>query len=447
MARQLDDCRQLAAGREWDDLVEYVDNDLSAFHGRRRPEYERLLADLKSKRLTAVVAYHPDRLYRHPADLEAFVDAVQTAGAEVATVRAGDVDLSTSSGRMVARILGAVSRQESERIGERVSRAKRERASQGRHSGGGRRPFGLTHDRTALVDDEARVLREAAAAILEGASYTSQVDALNTAGIRNTSGREWTVGNLRRALTSPHIAGLRTYHGTIVGDAAWPAIIDRATWDRLKVDAESRRRVGRPQSERYLLSGLLACSICRRTLYANQTRTRAIEYRCTPAATTTGRGCGKISVSGRRADQHVASTVEGWLQRPTFVAELDAWLTYGDQSLVAARVELDEIERQEVAWAQRLATGKVSDAAFDAASVLLLERRQAAELRLSDLPRVDRPSLTAGDMARAWSNLDIAGRREVTRLVAKLPVLVAPGVVDGRRVAAESRFDLRPVWE
>src|SRR5690606_3784527 len=116
VARQLADCRELAKSRGWTDLVEYVDNDISAFRAKRRPEYERLLEDLHARRLSAVVAYPPARIYRKPADLEAFIDAVQAAGAEVATVRAGDVDLSTASGRMVARILGSVSRHESERI-------------------------------------------------------------------------------------------------------------------------------------------------------------------------------------------------------------------------------------------------------------------------------------------------------------------------------------------
>ena len=53
-ARQLADCRELAKSRGWTDIAEYVDNDISAYSGRRRPEYERLLDDLRAKRLSAV---------------------------------------------------------------------------------------------------------------------------------------------------------------------------------------------------------------------------------------------------------------------------------------------------------------------------------------------------------------------------------------------------------
>lgn len=447
VSRQLADCRALATARGWD-VVEYVDNDISAFRGKRRPEYQRLLGDLEAKRLTAVVAYHPDRLYRHPSDLEAFVDAVQTAGAEVATVRAGDVDLATSSGRMVARILGAVSRQESERIGERVARAKQDRAAQGRPSGGGRRPFGLTRDRTALVSVEADALRAAAAEIVAGATIQSQVDRLNDTGIRNTSGREWTVGTLRRTLTAPHIAGLRTYHGEIIGDAAWPAVLDRDTWETLRLAAAARAKGGRPPSDRHLLTGLLECWRCGKTMWASTTRTKAVVYRCHPASTTRGRGCGRTSISGGRAESHVEAKVEDWLRSDTFVQAFDSWLRYGTEDMADARVELDAIERQQVALAERWADGSMPDAAYDAAAATLSERHRAAAARLGALPAVSVPSVSAADLVEAWEFLTVPERREALRLVVACPIVVGPGrTTDGEVVDPAARLRVRPVWE
>ncbi len=48
VTRQLEDCRKLAADRGWAVGDEYVDNDVSAFSGKRRRDYERMLADLAS---------------------------------------------------------------------------------------------------------------------------------------------------------------------------------------------------------------------------------------------------------------------------------------------------------------------------------------------------------------------------------------------------------------
>jgi site-specific DNA recombinase len=66
VARQEADCRHLAERRGWDVVEVYIDNDLSAYSGKARPAYQRLLADIEAGRVEAVVAWHPDRLHRSP---------------------------------------------------------------------------------------------------------------------------------------------------------------------------------------------------------------------------------------------------------------------------------------------------------------------------------------------------------------------------------------------
>lgn len=68
----------------------YRDNDISASTGRRRPEYERMLADLRSGHINAFVARHEDRLNRRPVENEALIEiadrynvALSTAESEV----------------------------------------------------------------------------------------------------------------------------------------------------------------------------------------------------------------------------------------------------------------------------------------------------------------------------------------------------------------------------
>jgi site-specific DNA recombinase len=414
VARQLADCRELATDR-WPqaEIAEYVDNDLSAFRAHKRPEYERLLADLRAGRLNAVAAYHPDRLYRRPADLEAFIDAVQVAGADVATVKAGDVDLSTASGRMVARILGAVSRQESERIGERVSRAKRERAAQGRPAGGGLRPYGLTSDRTSLVTTEAEVLRRAAAAILTGESWTSVVNRLNDGGVRNTTGREWTVGNLRRTLTSPHVVGLRSYQGEIVGDAAWPPILDRGTWERLKAAAATRRR-GRPPSDRHLLTGLLVCGRegCGRTLWANMTRGGGFEYRCSPGATTTGRGCGRLSIAAEPLERLIPELIFTAIENGALAERLGR-----QRQRRAAVPDIEAIEAELAALADDYGAERITRGEWLKARVGLARRlddAQAALARLEAGPVVEHLDV---DLRERWPALSIERQRAIISAV------------------------------
>src|SRR4051812_49616854 len=83
----------------------------------------------------SVLAWAPERLHRSPRELEDFLELIEHHGVVVDTVKAGTWNVSTSHGRLVARMLGAVSRAESERTGERVSRAHQQAKAQGRWRG------------------------------------------------------------------------------------------------------------------------------------------------------------------------------------------------------------------------------------------------------------------------------------------------------------------------
>src|SRR5688572_18697240 len=97
ISRQLADCEVLAARRGWHVVERYVDADISAYSGKRRPEYLRLLEEIDAGVIEAVVVYHADRLHRHPRELEEFIDLCERKGTKMATV-SGDVDLSTHEG-------------------------------------------------------------------------------------------------------------------------------------------------------------------------------------------------------------------------------------------------------------------------------------------------------------------------------------------------------------
>ena len=113
VARQVSDCRALADRLGWPVAEVYQDNDLSAYSGKRRPAFERLMADLSDGTRDAVIVYHVDRLTRRPIELEQFVTALDTAGVRNVRFVVGDSDLTTGDGLMVVRILAAMAANES----------------------------------------------------------------------------------------------------------------------------------------------------------------------------------------------------------------------------------------------------------------------------------------------------------------------------------------------
>ena len=97
--RQQKLCRQLAKRAGLAVQAVLVDNDFSAYRSKKRPAFEELVELLKTGEVDAVVCYHADRLYRRTTDLERLVTIVEATGAQVHTVAAGDIDLTSASGR------------------------------------------------------------------------------------------------------------------------------------------------------------------------------------------------------------------------------------------------------------------------------------------------------------------------------------------------------------
>ena len=104
---------------------------MSATNGKPRPAYQRMLDDVRADRVERIVMWHADRLYRQPRELEDLIDLCNAHNVALATF-SGDLDLSNDTGRMVARLLGAVARAEIERKSARQVRSARQRAEQGR---------------------------------------------------------------------------------------------------------------------------------------------------------------------------------------------------------------------------------------------------------------------------------------------------------------------------
>ncbi|HEY2043659.1 MAG TPA: recombinase family protein, partial [Jatrophihabitans sp.] len=208
--RQIQDCRAL--GRKLKlpgEPVIYQDDDISASSGKLRPDYERLLTALRGGKHQVLIVWHPDRLHRRNAELENFIDIVKASHVTIQSVNAGEFDLSSSSGQMQARIVGAVAQREVEQKAERRARAIQQNAGLGKRHGGGRTfGYGRTvngHDRDIekLNAVEARLIRSAFERILAGESTTSVWRGWNGQGVKTQRGGTWSGSNFRRMIQRP----------------------------------------------------------------------------------------------------------------------------------------------------------------------------------------------------------------------------------------------------
>jgi site-specific DNA recombinase len=260
VARQQKDCRVLADRLGWTVAGVYEDNDLSAYSGKPRPAYLRMLEDIRAGRIDAVLTWHTDRLHRSTTELERFIEVAKDIPTQ--TVKAGPIDLSTPSGRAVAKTLGAWAQYESEHKSERQKRKNLELAEAGMPMGGGR-PFGYEADGMTVRDEEADVIRDVTQRVIVGDSLASIIRDLNERGIVSTRGNPWRYSNLRELVLRERNAGLSVYQGQVIGQATWPAIVseeDLRAVQRILSDPSRRTTTG--NKRKHLMSGLALCSEC-----------------------------------------------------------------------------------------------------------------------------------------------------------------------------------------
>jgi len=403
--RQRKDCEELAAARGWDVVDVFIDNDVSAFSRKPRPQFERMMQAIEDKDIQAVVAWATDRLYRRTTDLDRLVDAL--TGIEVATVKSGDVDLSTADGRLRARILADVSQHESEKKGERIKSAAEQRARSGKY-GGGMRRFGYTKRADALVEDEAKVIREAYHFLLNGGSLEKVAKNWRDQGLVGPRGGYLTGVQVREIVLRPMNAGIATYKGEEVGKSSVPAIIDEETFRTVRAmmtDPRRRTRRGRPREN--LLSGIMRCKLCGRPV-AGSSRTevggtRAMTYACRARC---------VSRRRHRFDEVITELVltrlesdpEGFLQ-PASDKTVDNTIAIDAEKM---RTRLDGL-------AELFAAGELEPGDYAAATRQARSRLAELEARLASQAGTPATAklLQGKDVRKSWEALDISQQRDI----------------------------------
>jgi site-specific DNA recombinase len=351
VTRQLEDCRELATAIGWDVVEVYTDNDISATSGKVRPAYRKMLADLEGGQIGGIIAWHPDRMYRKFPDLIPLIDACQRNNVQIATVKAGNIDLTTATGRMLANILASVSTAEGELKSERWRRSVRQRRESGEMPKSGPRLFGYTREGEQEPTEAALVVWLAESAI-EGESLNALAAKLNTMGVTTTLGNEWGRTSVRQLLTNGRLAGWSMLNGDRVGVGQWDAILSEETFEQVQAALAVRRRASGRKPRVALLVGLAKCSECEGNLVTARRGKRGDNgsvriYKCRKEPG--GKGCGKVSIQAEPVEQIAEAYTQAKLEDPEFIAILNGLAAdSGDKitEVLALEDRLTELEAQ-----------------------------------------------------------------------------------------------------
>lgn len=428
-----------------------------------RPGIERLRALVREGGADVVLAYAVDRLSRNQNQIGVLFDELQTGGVTLECVTERFED--SAVGRFILAARAFVAEVEREKIVERTTRGKTERAKSGRiPQGNGKGLYGYLYDpttgRRAVHPEQAAVVRRIFADVLAGRAVVAIARSLNAVGIPAFSGGIWYPWTLNRLMENETYTGRTIYRRTVAKqardprtgkkrrkieerdaaewieiDGATPAIIDGDTFAAVRAILDNpERRTSRRRKHEYALSRRLYCSRCGQAMVGQTLRGGYRSYRCRAAFSgfKEYESCDGRFVHAGPLEDAVRREIAEALAQPGRVAdEYDRHMGAGtDNAPDMAEIErqLARLDTQKARLVKLYTLGEVDDAYFEAEAAAIRTRREELTARTIYRPvRPSMPSMAQLEAAcatlRAW--IEQAGGDDMALFLFALQVRVS----------------------
>ena len=285
---------KLAQEKNWGEIIEFYLDDGYSAKDTRRPAYQRMMIDIKRKKVDLILVTDLSRLSRNIFDFCKLMGDLEKVGAQFLSMKE-QFDTSTPAGKMMIYNMINLAQFEREQVSERVSLGVHARAMRGLLNGA--RPI-LGYDKhpdkpgTYIVnEEEAEDVRKIFRHFLNTGSRAKTIQELEKEGIKPKQsgkyarlriGDKWNSPSLGNLLASAAYIGcrevnksfksheqdrLRPYQQYKVVKATWPAIVSEADFSKAQLLLEEAQKLERVRLEGtedrfYILSGLLRCHEC-----------------------------------------------------------------------------------------------------------------------------------------------------------------------------------------
>ena len=446
---QLADQERTAEARGYQIVLTERDNDISAFTGKHRPGYERVMAAAERGEIDVILVFQTSRFWRdrEEAACAKGIRLLREAGVSIIATRGPSLDLTTAYGRMMAELIGAFDTAESEIKAERQQLANYQAAVAGQPRKGSPRPFGWLADRIHADPAEAEAIAYAGArAILAGGTLTGIARNWESRGLRP---REAAFGPLvEHPLDAQQRAGdprqpaqrrdLRL-QGEEKGRGQWEPVLAEETW-RATADILRTSPVAQAHTGRLVAARRHRVLLLRQPHRGGSSSARGLPaYRCN-LETQNYRPGPHIAVKRDGPDTHIAAAVIDALSDPGAIhlltpqAEGDAAALIDEEAVLRARLSR---------LGGLFAEGQISES--DLVGGRARGERRLAEIaaELAGLGRVSvlAPLVTAGDVAAAWEELSLDLKRVVVDTL--MTVTLYPSGRGRRKVRPRDRAAAR----
>lgn len=252
----------------WSQIRSRYDDGGYSGGSTERPALQRLLQDIRARKIDVIVVYKVDRLTRSLADFAKLVELFDANDVSFVSVTQ-QFNTTTSMGRLTLNVLLSFAQFEREVTSERI----RDKIAASKRKGiwvGGNLPLGyeMKDGKVSVIESEAEAVRIIFRRYLEVGAVRPMLQDLRQRNIftkskllstgRTRGGIPFSRGSLNYVLRNRFYIGEVVYKGDIL-PGEQPAIMERALFDAVQqklTDQRSHRTILRNKSD-HLLTGLL----------------------------------------------------------------------------------------------------------------------------------------------------------------------------------------------
>ena len=296
ISAQLRSLREYATKNDYEVVREFVDEAESGKTASRPAFREMISAARRSQRpFDLILVWKYSRFARSREDSIVFKTMLKKNGIRVISISEPSED--TPTGKLLEAMIESLDEFYSANLGEEVTRGMRESASRGFYLSAVA-PFGYRkirvkdgskeHTKLEIEPIEAGIIGRIFDQVLAGKGLIEVAKQLNREGIVGPKGKGWIKTTIRKILTNEVYTGTAVWGRdsrrdlpVIRVENAWPAVVDKHTFDQAQMLLKERAPVilhPRRVASRYLLSGLARCGHCGKALVGQDAKSGQFTY-------------------------------------------------------------------------------------------------------------------------------------------------------------------------
>lgn len=288
LGEQLEKLKDLCKFRNYNVYRVYEDAGISAKDMDHRPEFKKMLEDVKNKKVNVIVSYKLDRLTRSVRDLETLISELEKYDCSLECAM-DDINTSTANGRFFVRMLTVLSQLEIERVSERTKFGLVGAIKDGHIPV--RKTLGFMRDNKKLVinPNESDIVLKIFDLYLKGNSYQRIANIFNKENVLN---KKWYDTTILKILSNPlykgdYISGGRT--GTpVLYEGVVEPIVSKKMWEECQVQTRKNTRNYTRRND-YIFFQKIMCSKCHRIMACKApggSKKKYIYYKCDKCKTS-----------------------------------------------------------------------------------------------------------------------------------------------------------------